>query len=84
VREEALLEALRSGRLRGAGLDVFAREPLPPDSPFWREPNVLVTPHVSATSRGFWRRQTDLIVANIGRYLSGAPLLNQVDKQAGY
>lgn len=84
VDEEALLEALRAGRLRGAGLDVFAREPLPPGSPFWRQPNVLITPHVSATSRGFWRRQTDLIVSNIHRYLAGEPLLNLVDKQAGY
>jgi phosphoglycerate dehydrogenase-like enzyme len=84
VDEAALLAALREGRLRGAGLDVFAREPLPPESPFWAEPSVLVTPHISATSRRFWRRSADLIVANLERYLAGEPLLNLVDKQAGY
>jgi phosphoglycerate dehydrogenase-like enzyme len=84
VDEEALLAALREGRLRGAGLDVTAREPLPADSPLWGEPGVLVTPHVSATSRRFWRRQMDLILANLQRYLAGEPLLNLVDKRAGY
>ena len=84
VDEAALADALRVGRLRGAGLDVFAREPLPPESPLWALPSVLVTPHVSATSRRFWRRQTDLIVENLRRYLAGEPLLNVVDKDAGY
>ena len=84
VDEEALVEALRGGRLRGAGLDVFAREPLPVDSALWGLPNVLVTPHVSGASRRFWRRQTDLVIENIRRYAAGEPLLNTVDKQAGY
>ncbi len=84
VDEEALVAALRAGRLRGAALDVFAREPLPPGSPLWTLPNVLVTPHVSGTSHRFWRRETDLIVDNVRRYLAGAPLLNTVDKHAGY
>lgn len=84
VDEGALAEALRSGRLRGAGLDVFAVEPLPAASPLWGLPNVLVTPHVSGTSHRFWRRQTDLVVGNLRRYLAGEPLLNTVDKQAGY
>lgn len=84
VDEEALGEALRGGRLRGAALDVFAREPLPPASPLWDLPNVLVTPHVSGTSHRFWRRETDLVVENARRYLAGEPLLNLVDKSAGY
>jgi len=84
VDEDALVEALRGGRLRGAGLDVFAREPLPRESPLWDLSNVLVTPHVSGTSRRFWRREADLIVENVRRYLAGAPLLNVVDKSAGY
>ena len=84
VDEEALVEALRGGRLRGAGLDVFAREPLPMESPLWGLPNVLATPHVSGASHRFWRRQTDLVVENLRRYLAGEPLLNTVDKQAGY
>jgi phosphoglycerate dehydrogenase-like enzyme len=84
VDEAALVRALSAGRLRGAGLDVFAREPLPPDSPLWTMDNVLVLPHVSATSHRFWRRQTDLIVQNLRRYRRGEPLRNTVDKRAGY
>jgi phosphoglycerate dehydrogenase-like enzyme len=82
--ENALLSALREGRIRGAALDVFCEEPLPPESPFWSLPNVLITPHVSGTTRNFWRRQVDLIVENIRRYLAGDPLLNTVDKREGY
>ena len=87
VDERALLDALATGHVRGAGLDVFAQEPLPPDSPFWRRPNVLVSPHVSAVTRGFWRRETDLILRNLRRFLSGDPIErweNVVDKRAGY
>jgi phosphoglycerate dehydrogenase-like enzyme len=84
VDEPALAEALRRGRLRGAGLDVFAREPLPAESPLWGLPNVLLLPHVSGTTHRFWRRETDLIVANLRRYLAGERLLNSVDKHAGY
>jgi len=82
--EDALAAALAAGRLRGAGLDVFAREPLAPASPLWGLPNTLLTPHVSGASHRFWRRETDLIVENLRRYLAGEPLLNTVDKQAGY
>jgi len=84
VDEGALVEALRSGRLRGAALDVFGQEPLPQDSPLWSLPNVLLTPHVSAVTRRFWRRETDLIVENLRRYLEGRTLLNVVDVEAGY
>lgn len=82
--EDALVEALRGGRLRGAALDVFAREPLPAESPLWGLSNVLLTPHVSGTSHRFWRRETGLVVENVRRYLAGEPLLNTVDKHAGY
>lgn len=82
--EDALVESIRTGHLRGAALDVFQQEPLPLESPLWDLPGVLITPHVSATTRGFWRRQTDLIVENLRRYFDGRPLLNEVDKQAGY
>lgn len=84
IDEEALAAALAEGTLRGAGLDVFAKEPLPEESPLWGLPNVLITPHVSGTSHRFWRRETDLIVENLRRWLSGEPLLNTVDKHAGY
>ena len=82
--EGALVAELRSGRLRGAGLDVFSKEPLAPGHALWGLPNVLITPHVSAVTRGFWRRETDLITENIRRYVAGEPLLNLVDKAAGY
>ena len=82
--EAALLEALRSGRLRGAGLDVFAQEPLPPESPLWTAPGMLVLPHVSGASPHFWRRQIELIRDNLGRYLAERPLRNVVDKRTGY
>lgn len=84
VEEEALVEVLRSGRLRGAALDVFATEPLPDDHPFWEVPNLLLTPHSSAVSRRFWRRETDLILENLERFFEGRPLRNRVDKEAGY
>jgi len=84
VDEPALVQALWSGKLRGAALDVVADEPLPEDSPLWELPNVLITPHVSAVTRGYWRRQVQLIVWNLQRLEEGRGLLNEVDKQAGY
>lgn len=84
VDEEALADALCRGRLRGAGLDVFRREPLPPESPLWELDNVLITPHTSGVSPGFWDRETELILRNIGHYLAGEPLENLVDKELGY
>ena len=82
--EDALAAALSEGRLRGAGLDVFRDEPLPSSSPLWGLPNVLITPHVSATSSRFWERETRLILENVRRYLGGEELLNLVDKVRGY
>jgi len=82
--EDALVDELKAGRLRGAGLDVFSKEPLAEGHPLWGMPNVLITPHVSAVTRGFWRRETDLITENVRRYLVGEALLNLVDKSAGY
>jgi len=82
--EAALLERLDSGWLRGAALDVFAVEPLPPEHRFWTHPRVLVSPHTAAATDRFWQRETDLIVENIRRYLAGTPLANVVDLEAGY
>jgi len=84
VDEIALIDALQQGRLRGAGLDVFATEPLPAESPLWRMPNVLITPHVSATTERYWEREGDLIIDNVERYVDGSELRNVVDKSAGY
>lgn len=83
--EGALVEALGSKRIRGAVLDVFESEPLPPESPLWSLPSVIATPHVSPVSPGrFWPRQLDLFLDNWRRYLKGEPLRNLVDKKAGY
>ncbi len=82
--ETALLAVLDASRVRGAALDVFAAEPLPPGHPFWRHPRVLVSPHVAAVTARFWERETGLIVENIRRYLAGSPLTNTVDLEAGY
>lgn len=84
--EEALVGALRSGRLRGAGLDVFAREPLPEASPLWEMENVLLTPHVSPVTDRFWRREADLVLHNLRCLVDGrtAEMRNVVDKRAGY
>lgn len=79
VDEPALVEALRSGRLGGAGLDVFEREPLPAESPLWSLPNVLVTPHSSGTTPGNHVRATRLFLENLGRYVRGEPLHNRAD-----
>lgn len=83
--EVGLAELLAAGRLRGAVLDVFRREPLDPASPLWGLPNALVVPHVSPVSPGrFWPRQLDLFLDNWRRYIRGEPLRNLVDTQAGY
>lgn len=82
--DEALLEALRTGQIAGAGLDAHGVEPLPPDSPFWSLPNVVVTPHNGATSDGTVRRHQEIVADNIRRFTGGEPLRNVVDKAAGY
>jgi glyoxylate/hydroxypyruvate reductase len=82
--EAALVDALRAGRLAGAALDVFQREPLPEDSPLWDMPNVLVTPHSMSTATDENERLVELFCANLRRYLDGDDLLNVVNKVRGY
>jgi phosphoglycerate dehydrogenase-like enzyme len=82
--ESALLAALASGKLRGAVLDVFDREPLDADSPLWSTPNVVITPHTSGFRASHWDEVTDLFSDNLRRFQSGEPLLNSVDAAAGY
>jgi phosphoglycerate dehydrogenase-like enzyme len=84
VDERALLAALRDGRLGGAVLDTFREEPLPPTSPFYDLPNVIVTPHTSWSSGRVLDRSVELFCDNLRRYATGEPLLNVVDPTAGY
>ncbi|HEY3215116.1 MAG TPA: D-2-hydroxyacid dehydrogenase [Candidatus Eisenbacteria bacterium] len=84
VDEVALVRALESGRIAGAALDVFDREPLPDASPLWSIPQVLLTPHVSGIGPRLWERATDLFRRNLEAFLTGRPLENLVDKRAGY
>ena len=78
VDEQALVEALRAGRLRGAGLDVFSQEPLPPDSPFRALENVIATPHVAGTTRGTSRRRAEVCVQNVERIEQGLDPLYEI------
>jgi phosphoglycerate dehydrogenase-like enzyme len=78
VDESALIDALRAGRLAGAYLDVFAKEPLPEDSPLWNLPNVIVTPHSAGFSDGNEERVAVMFLANLGRWARGEPLRNRV------
>jgi phosphoglycerate dehydrogenase-like enzyme len=84
VVTDALVEALKSGQVGGAGLDVTDPEPLPPDHPLWRLPNVIITPHVSAQS-DLERDDRWLIVReNLRRYVAGEKMLSVVDLKRGY
>jgi len=84
VDEPALVEALEAGRLRGAALDVFEHEPLPRESPLWSRADVLITPHVSGFHADYWPSATRLFADNLRRFAAGLPLVNVVDKEAGY
>lgn len=84
IDEAALVAALQSGRLGGAGLDVFADEPLPPDSPLWAAPRLMITPHVAGDFPGYMERMLPLFCENLRRYLAGQPLQNVVDAALGY
>lgn len=83
VDEEALMQVLRDGQIAGAALDVFEREPLPADSPWWSVPNVLLSPHQAGWSRRYWNRSLNLLAENVERYLAGRPLLNPLSSR-GY
>jgi phosphoglycerate dehydrogenase-like enzyme len=81
---EALVAALESKRLSGAGLDVTNPEPLPKGHPLWKFENVLITPHIATSSDQLQTRRNALFKENIRRFAANEPLLNVVDKQAGY
>ena len=82
--EAALIHALQDKWIAGAGLDVFTQEPLPEASPLWTLPNVILTPHISGFTPHYEQRGVDIFCENLRRYIAGQPLLNLVDKSAGY
>ncbi|MBE0634264.1 D-2-hydroxyacid dehydrogenase, partial [Candidatus Bathyarchaeota archaeon] len=84
VDEPALIEALQSGHLSGAALDVFWEEPLPEDSPFWDIPNVIVSPHSASTADTENTKLTEIFIDNYHRYIEAKPLRNLIDKKLLY
>ncbi len=84
IDEPILIRALKEGWISGAGLDVFAQEPLPKDSELWDMENVIISPHIAAATPCYDERATDLFAENLRRYLAGEELLNVVDRKRGY
>jgi phosphoglycerate dehydrogenase-like enzyme len=84
VDEQALIGALREKRIRGAGLDVFEKEPLPEGHPFYSMDNVLLSPHCADHTPGWIEGAVEFFLENFERFRKGEPLQNVVDKHAGY
>lgn len=84
VDEDTLASMLVEGRLAGAALDVFKLEPLRGDSPLWKAPNLILTPHCSGKSEYTNAAATSIFMENLERYLAGNPLVNQINKELGF
>ena len=84
IEEEALAEALQSGRVAGAALDALVHEPPRKDDPLWDLPNVIITAHTSAESAGTIDRRAEIFKENLRRYIAGEPLMFEVDKSRGF
>ena len=84
VDEDALVEALRSGRIAGAAFDVFGEEPLPPSSPLWEAPNLWITPHMAGGFPEILDETTRLFAENVARLERGEPIRNAIDRARGY
>jgi phosphoglycerate dehydrogenase-like enzyme len=84
VNHSDLIDAIKSNKLAGAALDVFAEEPLPRSSPLWQNPNIIITPHISGGSERYKERAAALFSENMLRYLSGLQLYNLFDRKRGY
>lgn len=84
VVTSALVDALETGKIAGAGLDVTEPEPLPPDHPLWKFSNVIITPHVAGRSHLGFSAQMDVVVENVKRYVAGDRMLSVVDLSRGY
>lgn len=86
IDQQALCQALESGHLGGAGLDVTDPEPLPPESPLWTMGNVVLTPHISGNDSLDYTTETilDLFIENLSHYVKGEPMHNVIDRKIGY
>lgn len=84
IDQQAMIEALREGRPAGAGLDVFEREPLEPESPLWGMEQAILTPHIAGATRSYMDKACELFADNLKRYRAGQPLLNLIDRELGY
>ena len=84
VDEPSLIEALQNGTIAGACMDVFSKEPLPADHPFWSMENVIMTPHIASMIPDFWDKLTKLLETNYVSFARGEGLLNEIDKKKGY
>jgi gluconate 2-dehydrogenase len=84
IDEQALIDALQAGQIRGAGLDVFEREPLESESALWDLENVILTPHVSGGFKNYNGVCCELFATNLRRFRAGQPLFNLVDRSMGY
>jgi D-2-hydroxyacid dehydrogenase (NADP+) len=84
IQQNELISALKQKKIAGAGLDVFETEPLQPNSDLWHMKNVIVTPHVAGETAHYYERTTKIFCENLRRYINKTPLINVVDKKAGY
>lgn len=84
VDSDALVEALESGHLGGAGLDVTDPEPLPDGHKLWTTPNTIITPHIAGLTEKYLNRSVDMLITNAERLKKGEKLLNLVDLAKGY
>lgn len=84
IDEKALVDALQSGKIRGAALDVFEEEPLPLTSPLWKLENVIISPHISGNTTLYHEKAAALFAENLKRYSEKRPLLNALDRKHGY
>jgi phosphoglycerate dehydrogenase-like enzyme len=84
VDEDALIDAIRSGAIAGASLDVFVEEPLPANSPLWSMATVVVSPHISGDVHGWEEAVVGVFLDNLRRFVAGEPLRNIVDIEAGF
>ena len=84
IDEAALLQALQTGEIAGAGLDVFSQEPLPRESALWDAPNLIITPHMTPALPDRTQRSIEMIISNVERYRTGQPMLNALTEKDVY